>query len=122
MTNLRQPFSSLLSKQSGSPLHCRPPGTHLPSPHMKIPGMLQSVVKLFPGSSWLSVDKQEKQRRGQTITNSLCKEIKQVERLHYSDTHHQSQNGNLLLSPLSKDRKILKAAALFKKPYQSMSK
>lgn len=51
---LGQPFSSLLSKQSGNPSHCHPPGTHLPSPHMKFPGMLHSVVKLFPGSSWLS--------------------------------------------------------------------
>lgn len=50
----RQFFSSLLSKQSGSPSHCQPPGTHFPSPHMKFPGMLHSVVKLLPGSSWLS--------------------------------------------------------------------
>lgn len=52
--DLRQPFSSLLSKQSGNPSHCHPPGTHFPSPHMKFPGMLHSVVKLFPGRSWLS--------------------------------------------------------------------
>lgn len=52
--HLRQFFSSLLSKQSGSPSHCQPPGTHFPSPHMKFPGMLHSVVKLLPGSSWLS--------------------------------------------------------------------
>lgn len=52
--DLRQPFSSLLSKQSGNPSHCHPPGTHLPSAHMKFPGMLHSVVTLLPGSSWLS--------------------------------------------------------------------
>lgn len=50
----RQPFSSLLSKQSGNPSHCHPPGTHFPSAHMKFPGMLHSVVTLLPGSSWLS--------------------------------------------------------------------
>lgn len=59
----RQPFSSLLSKQSGSPSHCHPPGTHFPSPHMKFPGMLHSVVKLFPGRSWLSVGEEERGRR-----------------------------------------------------------
>lgn len=52
--DLRQPFSSLLSKQSGNPSHCHPPGTHFPSAHMKFPGMLHSVVTLLPGSSWLS--------------------------------------------------------------------
>lgn len=56
--DLRQPFSSLLSKQSGNPSHCHPPGTHFPSAHMKFPGMLHSVVMLFPGSSWLS-DREE---------------------------------------------------------------
>lgn len=64
--DLRQPFSSLSSKQSGNPSHCQPPGTHIPSPHMKFPGMLHSVVKLFPGSSWLSdgsTDRREGERR-----------------------------------------------------------
>lgn len=56
---LRQPLSSLLSKQSGNPSHCHPPGTHFPSAHMKFPGMLHSVVALLPGSSWLS-DGEEK--------------------------------------------------------------
>lgn len=50
----RHSFSSLLSKQSGSPSHCQAPGIHLPLLHMKLPGMLHSLVKLFPGSSWLS--------------------------------------------------------------------
>lgn len=50
----RQPLSSLLSKQSGNPSHCHPPGTHFPSAHMKFPGMLHSVVTLLPGSSWPS--------------------------------------------------------------------
>lgn len=56
---LRQPLSSLLSKQSGNPLHCHPPGTHLPSAHMKFPGLLHSVVTLLPGSSWLSDGEEE---------------------------------------------------------------
>lgn len=56
---LRQPLSSLLSKQSGNPLHCHPPGTHFPSAHMKFPGMLHSVVALLPGSSWLSDGEEE---------------------------------------------------------------
>lgn len=51
----RHSFSSLLSKQSGSPSHCQAPGMHRPLLHMKFPGMLHSLVKLFPGSSWLSV-------------------------------------------------------------------
>ena len=51
----RHSFSSLLSKQSGSPSHCQAPGMHRPLLHMKLPGMLHSLVKLFPGSSWLSV-------------------------------------------------------------------
>lgn len=56
---LRQPLSSLLSKQSGNPLHCHPPGTHFPSAHMKFPGLLHSVVTLLPGSSWLSDGEEE---------------------------------------------------------------
>ena len=51
----RHSFSSLLSKQSGSPSHCQAPGMHRPLLHMKLPGMLHSLVKLFPGSNWLSV-------------------------------------------------------------------
>lgn len=58
----RHSFSSLLSKQSGSPSHCQAPGMHRPLPHMKLPGMLHSLVKLFPGSSWLSAGE-----RGQEI-------------------------------------------------------
>ena len=82
--DLRQPFSSLLSKQSGSPSHCHPPGTHFPSPHMKFPGMLHSVVKLFPGSSWLSVWWKDRMKQGggdkkkkKSITISLHNESKQ---------------------------------------------
>lgn len=56
----RHSFSSLLSKQSGSPSHCQAPGMHRPLLHMKLPGMLHSLVKLFPGSSWLSVREREK--------------------------------------------------------------
>jgi hypothetical protein len=53
----RHSFSSLLSKQSGSPSHCHAPGMQRPLLHMKLPGMLHSLVTLFPGSSWLSVGK-----------------------------------------------------------------
>ena len=40
---------------------------HRPLLHMKLPGMLHSLVKLFPGSSWLSVGErgQGGQRRRQ---------------------------------------------------------
>lgn len=57
--DLRHPFSSLLSKQSGKPSHCQSPGIHSPSLHIKFPGMLHSVVKLFPGRSWQSKEKRK---------------------------------------------------------------
>lgn len=60
----RHSFSSLLSKQSGSPSHCQAPGMQRPLPHMKLPGMLHSLVKLFPGSSWLSVGERGQGVRG----------------------------------------------------------
>lgn len=41
---------------------------HRPLLHMKLPGMLHSLVKLFPGSSWLSVRRREQVVRGTVTT------------------------------------------------------
>lgn len=51
----RHSFSSLSSKQSGSPSHCQAPGMQRPLLHMKFPGILHSFVKLFQGKSCPSV-------------------------------------------------------------------
>lgn len=61
--HLRHSFSSLSSKQSGSPSHCQAPGMQRPLLHMKFPGMLHSLVKLFPGNSWLSATTTKKRNR-----------------------------------------------------------
>lgn len=41
---------------------------HRPLLHMKLPGMLHSLVKLFPGSSWLSGRKREEAVRDTMTT------------------------------------------------------